>query len=102
MVVGQKVVCINDIFAPDVAQFYVALPKKGQVYVIRNVLVGVSIKGTLGEVCLYLIGMHNPKSAAPPFPERGFNSERFAPLEEYQQRNTETELEPAEKELIEK
>ena len=89
MVVGQKVVCVNDSFAPEVAKFYVALPKKNKIYVIRNVLVGVSIEGTLGEVCLYLIGLHNPKSATPPFPERGFNSERFRPLEELQNRETE-------------
>lgn len=100
MVVGQKVVCINDTFPPEVAQFYVALPQKGKVYVIRNVLVGVNINGNVGEVCLYLIGLHNPKSAAPPFPERGFNSERFAPLEELQQRNTDSEFEPADKELV--
>jgi hypothetical protein len=67
------------------------LPKKGVVYVIREVKVGVSLKGEVGEICLYLIGLVNPKSTTPPFPERGFNSERFRPLEEIQQRNSETQ-----------
>ena len=88
MIVGQKVVCIDDQFDPSLLQFYTALPRKDVVYVIREVKVGVNSKGELGEVCLYLIGLNNPKSATAPFPERGFNSERFRPLEEVQQRNT--------------
>jgi hypothetical protein len=29
-----------------------------------------------------LIGLENPKSTTAPFPERGFNAERFRPLED--------------------
>lgn len=71
MVTGQKVVCVNDVFKPEIARFYTALPKKDVTYVIRNVVIGVNEKGEPGEVCLYLIGLNNPRSAKAPFPERG-------------------------------
>lgn len=82
MIVGQKVVCVDDKFPPEVAQFYKSLPKKDQIYVIREVKIGVNWKAEPGEVCVYLVGLVNPRSDTPPFPERGFNSERFRPLDE--------------------
>lgn len=87
MVVGQKVVCVDDKFPIEVAEFYTALPKAGTVYVIRQVSIGVNWAAEPGEVCLLLIGLNNPRSSAAPFPERGFNSERFRPLEEVQEAN---------------
>jgi hypothetical protein len=42
----------------------------------------MSAEGTLGEVSVYLVGLRNPLSNVPPFPERGFNAERFRPLDE--------------------
>lgn len=87
MIVGQKVVCVDDVFPPAVNELYVALPKAGKVYVIRNVELGCNWKGEPGEVCLLLIGLHNPRSSKAPFRERGFNAERFRPLDEM----TETE-----------
>jgi hypothetical protein len=87
MIVGQKVVCIDATFLPLTAQYYEQLPVQDTVYVIRQVSIGISIEGNPGEVCLLLIGLHNPRSNRPPFPERGFNSERFRPLEEMQKRN---------------
>lgn len=69
-------------FPPGTEEFYVALPKAGRTYTIRQVSVGVNWRGELGEVCLLLAELHNPRSARAPFPERGFNSERFRPLEE--------------------
>lgn len=79
---------MDDKFDSGIAKFYTALPKKDVTYVIRGVCVGVNSKAEPGEVCVYLIGLHNPKSDRPPFPERGFNSERFRPLEEVQQRQS--------------
>lgn len=93
MIVGQKVVCINDEFPLAAQVFYTALPVAGVVYVIRQVSLGCNWKGESGEVCLHLIGLNNPRSEAPPFPERGFNSERFRPLDEVQNRKTEREPE---------
>jgi len=34
----------------------------------------MSAEGTLGEVSVYLVGLRNPLSNVPPFPERGFNA----------------------------
>src|SRR3954447_2986060 len=93
MIVGQKVVCVDDKFPPEILQFYTALPKKDSVYVIRQVQIGVSWKMEEGEICLYLIGLHNPKSATAPFRERGFNAERFRPLDEIKDHATEQEPE---------
>jgi hypothetical protein len=83
MIVGQKVVCIDDKFPAVVRELYTALPVEGAVYVIRAVKFGVNWQAEPGEVCLYLIGLNNPTSSTPPHPERGFNSERFRPLDEH-------------------
>ena len=83
MMVGQKVVCVDDTFPPAVSQFYKALPRKDQIYVIRAVMIGVNWKAEPGEVCVYLVGLVNPCSDTPPYPERGFNAERFRPLDEF-------------------
>jgi hypothetical protein len=80
MVVGQKVVCVDDQFPDWVLKHYAQLPVKDVVYVIRQMQVGISAEGEEGAVCLYLIGLSNPKSTIPPYRERGFNSERFVPL----------------------
>lgn len=88
MIVGQKVVCVNAKFPLGIEKFYTALPVKDSVYVIRQVSIGVNFQGELGEVCLLLVGLSNPRSTKAPFPERGFNSERFVPLDELQKRDT--------------
>lgn len=87
MIVGEKVVCINDRFPVGIERFYDALPKAGVIYIVREVKIGVNWTGEAGEVCVYLVGLKNPKSSKPPFPERGFNSERFRTLEEMQEEN---------------
>jgi len=82
MMTGQKVVCVDDVFPPAAKRLYLALPVKDRIYVVRQVSLGVNWKAEPGEVCLLLVGLHNPRSTKPPFPERGFNSERFRPLNE--------------------
>ena len=80
--VNQKVVCINDEFTKEIKAMYTALPKKGVTYVIRSVELGANTKAEGGEVCIRLVGLHNPKGSVAPYPERGFNAERFQPLED--------------------
>lgn len=87
MRVGQRVVCADAKFPPGIETLYTALPFQDGVYTIRKVLIGCDWQGEAGEVCVYLQELHNPKSSKPPFPERGFNSLRFRPMEE----KTETE-----------
>lgn len=82
MTVGSKVVCVDDDFPPEIAVIYTTLPIKDEVYIIREMKIGVNFANEPGEVCLYLVGIHNPRSNVKPFPERGFNAERFRPLEE--------------------
>ena len=82
---GQKVVCINDQFPEWIKKLYSALPTEGVTYVVRGSTVGVAYgdDGRVeGEICVYLVGLVNPTSNKPPFRERGFNAERFRPLEE--------------------
>lgn len=85
MIVGQKVVCVDGKFPEAIRGHYTALPVEGVVYVVRAVKVGVNWQSEPGEVCVYLVGLSNPCSNRPPFPERGFNAERFRPLEECQE-----------------
>jgi hypothetical protein len=86
MVKGQKVVCINDSFPAIVKAIYKQLPVKGKTYTIREVFLGrekVVKSGDSATVGLLLLELVNP-----PDPlhkgqqELGFNSERFAPLQE--------------------
>jgi hypothetical protein len=86
MIKGQRVVCINDDFPSIAKAIYNALPVKGKTYTIREVFLGrekVLKSGDSATVGLLLVELINP-----PDPlhkgqqELGFNSERFAPLEE--------------------
>jgi hypothetical protein len=81
---GQKVVCCDDVFHPQIAALYLALPKKDAVYVVRSVSVGISPTGDEGEIAITLTGLKNPRSSKPPHPERAFNAMRFRSLEEMQ------------------
>lgn len=96
MTVGQKVVCVDDQFPEWIPLVYTALPVKDITYVIRQMQVGISTDGEEGQVCLYLIGLNNPKSNVAPFRERGFNSERFVPLKDETETNEKenTNLDP--------
>lgn len=80
---GQKVVCIDDVFPALVHKLYTALPKKDVVYVVRGMAPGVSAADLRSdEIAVYLIGLQNPCSNAPPHREMGFRAERFRPLGE--------------------
>lgn len=82
MTVGMRVVCIDGKFPIDASKYYVAFPIEGVVYTIRSVSLGCNWRGEAGEVCVHLREIINPKSSKSPYPERGFNAERFRPLEE--------------------
>jgi hypothetical protein len=93
---GQKVVCVDDKFPAWILAFYTALPVKDTIYVVRGTTVGISVKGEEGELCVYLEGIVNPNSEKPPYRERGFKAERFAPLETNEEAETSYEYEPQE------
>ncbi len=82
---GEKVVCINDDFDPEVVDAFTYLPTKNEVYTIRDVGLGrthltspnsaVSYKVTLVDL------VNPPDPSRPSDPEElGFRSDRFAPL----------------------
>lgn len=80
--IGQKVVCINDTFDPITKGLYAALPVKGQTYVIRDLELGIGIGAErVPKVSLKLVGLINPPGPPPASRERGFDSDRFRPLE---------------------
>ena len=96
MLKGQKVVCINDTFTPIILAIYKQLPKKGEVYTIREVFLGrekIVRGGDSATVGLLLEELRNPPD---PFhqgkEELGFSSERFAPLEELPAEEVEEEV----------
>lgn len=94
--IGQKVACINDDFSPTVRHLYKQLPRKDEIYTVREVSIGRSqVTSSAGgendiSYLVLLEELHNPddpymhESAGQ---EMGFRSDRFAPLEELE--NTE-------------
>lgn len=76
---GQKVACIDDQFPLGIDKLYTALPRKDVIYTIRDLIPGVSLSNSEGEVAVYLVELVNPANRHGI--EYGFNAERFAPLE---------------------
>ncbi|HTB80074.1 MAG TPA: hypothetical protein VK717_04225 [Opitutaceae bacterium] len=95
MIKGQKVVCINDTFSPFIRGLYKQLPVKGDTYTIREVFLGREkiVKG--GETATVGLLLEELKNPPDPFhegkQELGFTSERFAPLEELPEEESEVE-----------
>jgi hypothetical protein len=79
---GSKVVCVDDSFETGIINLYKMLPIKDKTYTVRGMSVGVSTTSEAGEIAVYLVGLENPCSNVPPFPERGFRIERFREIEE--------------------
>ena len=84
MISGQKVVCINDKVAPEIRALYSHWIKEGVTYVVRDVFTGEFYHpdGRAYEIGITLRGMRNPTPQLLGASERGFNVERFRPIEE--------------------
>lgn len=89
---GQKVVCVNAVFPLGIESLYTSFPVEGETYTIRDIIPGVNIVGEEGEVALYLIEIRNPENKHGI--ERGYNAERFAPLQTTEEVEDETVFEP--------
>ena len=76
---GQKVACVDDRFPLGIEKLYNALPRKDEIYTVRDLVPGVSLSNTEGETAIYLVELVNPSNSHGI--EYGFNAERFAPLE---------------------
>ena len=94
---GQRVVCIDGDFPPLAHELFDQLPKQDAVYTVRACYIG---RGNLtraesgqkeGEIGVLLEEVRNPRDPALKSGlngEMGFNSERFAPLQEATDRAT--------------
>jgi hypothetical protein len=97
--IGDKVVCVDDKFPPDIGKLYDALPVKDTTYVVRDIRMGINL--TLeGDVSVLLIGLVNPKADSKAGLERGFRADRFRPLQEFREKQTATTTVEEKKELI--
>jgi hypothetical protein len=97
--IGDKVVCVDDKFPPDISKLYDALPVKDTTYVVRDIRLGINL--TLeGDVSVLLIGLVNPKADSKANLERGFRADRFRPLEELQNEKTASKEAEEKKELF--
>jgi hypothetical protein len=88
---GQKLACINDDFSATIRRLYRQLPRKDEIYTVRDVRIGrLNVTSGAGgdNTISYLVlleELHNPDD---PYmregagEEMGFRSDRFAPLEE--------------------
>jgi hypothetical protein len=88
--IGEKVVCVDDRFHPEIAFLYTALPVKGTTYTVRDCEMGrakwVSVQKGWDSVDMkvLLVELSNPldPSTLKGCPsELGFAARRFAPLQ---------------------
>ena len=97
--IGDKVVCVDDKFPPDISKLYDALPVKDSTYVVRDIRLGINLTME-GDVSVLLIGLVNPKADSKANLERGFRADRFRPLEELRNEQTATKTVEEKKELV--
>ncbi len=96
--IGDKVVCVDDKFPPDITKLYDALPVKDSTYVVRDIRLGINL--TLeGDVSVLLSGLLNPKADSKSALDRGFRADRFHPLQELREKSTATNAAEEKKEL---
>ena len=97
--IGDKVVCVDDKFPPDISKLYTALPVKDVTYVVRDIRLGINLTME-GDVSVLLIGLLNPKADSKANLERGFRADRFRPLEELRSEKKESTSVEEKKELL--
>lgn len=96
--IGDKVVCVDDKFPPDISKLYTALPVKDTTYVVRDIRLGINLTME-GDVSVLLIGLVNPKADSKANLERGFRADRFRPLEELREEKKASQADEEKKEL---
>ena len=97
--IGDKVVCVDDKFPPDISKLYTALPVKDTTYVVRDIRLGINLTME-GDVSVLLIGLVNPKADSKANLERGFRADRFRPLEELRNEKKKSTTVEEKKELL--
>src|SRR5271169_2554816 len=97
--IGDKVVCVDGKFPPDISKLYDALPVKDSTYVVRDIRLGINLTME-GDVSVLLIGLVNPKADSKAGLERGFRADRFRPLDELRNEQKASKSAEEEKELV--
>jgi hypothetical protein len=97
--IGDKVVCVDDKFPPDISKLYDALPVKDTTYVVRDIRLGINLTME-GDVSVLLVGLVNPKADSKSALERGFRADRFRPLDELRAEKSASRQEGEEKEKV--
>lgn len=97
--IGDKVVCVDDKFPPDIGKLYNALPVKDSTYVVRDIRIGINLTME-GDISVLLIGLVNPKADSKAGLERGFRADRFKPLQELREKQSATNAAEEKKELV--
>ncbi|HEY5704190.1 MAG TPA: hypothetical protein VIS96_01295 [Terrimicrobiaceae bacterium] len=91
---GQKLACVNDDFSATVRRLYRQLPRKDQIYTVRDVRIGrLNVTSAAGgeNPISYLVLLEELRNPDDPYmrdgtgEEMGFRSDRFAPLEELEE-----------------
>lgn len=72
--INTKVVCVDDRFPPGINDIYNALPRKGSIYTVRDVVPAQdwSLKGTCAVLLVELVNRPNRHGIEP-----GFQCHRF-------------------------
>ena len=97
--IGDKVVCVDDKFPPDISKLYTALPVKDVTYVVRDIRLGINLTME-GDVSVLLIGLVNPKADSKANLERGFRADRFRPLDKLRDQKKASNVKEEKKELL--
>jgi hypothetical protein len=81
--INAKVVCIDDRFPPGINDIFNALPAKGSIYTVRDIVPAQTFKlaPTCGVLLAELVNRPNRHGIEP-----GFAPERFRELDEHEAR----------------
>ena len=83
---GENVVCINDTFEPLHRKLYRELPKKGEIYTVRECSIGRTKTGAVDPGISFRLLLEEMTNDLDPYmdeasaEELGFRTDRFAPL----------------------
>lgn len=80
--IGTKVVCVDDTFIPNIRDYFSALPVKGRIYTVRDILQGQhwDLKEEPAVLLVELVNAPNKHGIEP-----GFQCRRFAEPEDVEE-----------------
>lgn len=90
--IKSKIVCVNDSFSAGINDYFNALPEKGKIYTVRDIVPAqdFKLKGTCAVLLEELINRPNKHGIEP-----GFQCNRFREPTKNEIRQSKEEQEPA-------